>query len=581
MFVSKEISKLLSKKIISPCDHEEGEFISPIFLTSKPDGSFRFILNLKKLNEQMPYVHFKMDNIHTVLSLVTKGCFMAKIDIKDAYYSVPILEKHQKYLKFLHNGVLYKFLCLPNGLCSGPRKFTKLLKPALATLRKEKVILSAYIDDIITLNKSQEKCFTNVLKCLELFDSLGFVVHPEKSEFLPSTEIDYLGFVINSSDMTLKLTIDKKDKIQKLCFSVLETDLIPIRLVAQILGKFVSSFLAVMFGPLHYRYLEVDKTIALKHHLGDFNKKMKLSIGAREEIEWWYNNIQSSYNTISKGNPDYVVTTDACKTGWGATLDSHKTGGLFLAEESEYHINVLELMAVLFALKALCSHMSDVYIKILSDNSTTVHTINNMGSCRSLECNLMVQQIWNWAIEHNIWLSSSHIPGVDNIDADEESRKCDTRKEWKLREDSFQKAISHFSFMPNIDLFASRINTQLDRFCSYYPDPEALLVDAFSTSWFGMKFYCFPPFSCIGKCIQKIIADQAEGIIIVPNWPNQPWYTLLHEILLSDHFAISSSSAQVLYLPSHPQLQHPMQSLELLACHVSGSALNNNDCRKI
>ena len=56
----------------------------PYFFTPKSNGSFRLILNLKKLNEHMPYVHFKMDTIHSILSLITSNCYMGKIDIKDA-----------------------------------------------------------------------------------------------------------------------------------------------------------------------------------------------------------------------------------------------------------------------------------------------------------------------------------------------------------------------------------------------------------------------------------------------------------------------------------------------------------------
>ena len=64
---------LLRKGVIKECQHEQGQFISPIFLTPKSDGSFRLILNLKKLNEHMSYVHFKMDTIHSVLSLITSN----------------------------------------------------------------------------------------------------------------------------------------------------------------------------------------------------------------------------------------------------------------------------------------------------------------------------------------------------------------------------------------------------------------------------------------------------------------------------------------------------------------------------
>ena len=143
MFLSVEIKNLLRKGVIKKCQHEEGEYISPIFLTSKSDGSFRMILNFKKLNDHMPYIHFKMETIKSVINLVTQNCFMAKIDIKDADYSTVILPEHQNFLKFSLQGKLYKFICLPNGLCSGPRKFTKLLKHPLAELRLDYVKIAA------------------------------------------------------------------------------------------------------------------------------------------------------------------------------------------------------------------------------------------------------------------------------------------------------------------------------------------------------------------------------------------------------------------------------------------------------
>ena len=76
-----------------------------------------------------------METIKAVINLVTPNFFMAKIDIKDTYYSIPLFPEHQKFLKFSLQGKLYKATCLPIGLCSDPIKFTKLLKPPLAKLR--------------------------------------------------------------------------------------------------------------------------------------------------------------------------------------------------------------------------------------------------------------------------------------------------------------------------------------------------------------------------------------------------------------------------------------------------------------
>ena len=164
---------------------------------------------------------------------------MAKVDIKDAYYSVPIKISDQRYLKFEYNGNLYKFTCLPNGLSSGPRKFTKLLKPPMAALRKRKRIVSAYIDDLITIAKTFSLCFDNVTDLVETIDSLGFVVHPDKSEFIPSQVIEYLGFVIDSRSMTVSLTSSKKKKVKDMCISLLSKEKPSIREVARVLGTSV------------------------------------------------------------------------------------------------------------------------------------------------------------------------------------------------------------------------------------------------------------------------------------------------------------------------------------------------------
>ena len=112
-----ELQRLLDKGIIIPSEHETCEFISTIFVRPKADGSFRLILNLKRLNDHIVYHHFKMESLKSVIQLMEKDCFMASVDLRDAYYSIPMSVHAHKYLKFTWGGKLYQFTCLPNGLC--------------------------------------------------------------------------------------------------------------------------------------------------------------------------------------------------------------------------------------------------------------------------------------------------------------------------------------------------------------------------------------------------------------------------------------------------------------------------------
>ena len=85
----------LHKQIIRETTHESIEFVPPIFIVKKPDGGISLILNLKELNEFVKYEHFKVDGI----SMVTGNCFMAIMDLKDAYYSIAISRLFPKFLK--------------------------------------------------------------------------------------------------------------------------------------------------------------------------------------------------------------------------------------------------------------------------------------------------------------------------------------------------------------------------------------------------------------------------------------------------------------------------------------------------
>ena len=89
------------------------------------------------------------------------------------------------------------------------------------------------------------------------------------------------------------------------------------------------------------------------------------------------------------------------------------TGGAWLPDEKLMHINVLELKAILLALKSFVK-TSHKHIKTMSDNTAAIHCINKMGTSHSMECHHKVLKIWEWAIIYKNHLSADHIPGKLN-----------------------------------------------------------------------------------------------------------------------------------------------------------------------
>ena len=146
----------------------------------------------------------------SILNLVTPLPYFTKINLKDAYYTIPVSPSRQKYFKFANNQDLYKFTCLHNSYCHGPRKFTKILKSPLSTLRLDNTTIAAYLDDFINMNTSLNQCWENTQKIIKLFKTLAFTVHSEpKSNFTPTQKIEFLGFVIDSVTMTITLNNNK------------------------------------------------------------------------------------------------------------------------------------------------------------------------------------------------------------------------------------------------------------------------------------------------------------------------------------------------------------------------------------
>ena len=122
----------------------------------------------------------------------------------------------------------------------------------------------------------------------------------------------------------------------------------------------------------------------------------------------------------------------------------------------------------------------------------------------------------------------------------------------------------------NVDLFATRLNTQLEKFVSWRPDPEAIGSDALQLTWTGWTGYAFPPFCLIGKCLRKVREDETSLILIAPVWRSQPWYPALLELLIDFPLALPTDPALLMDPFGKP---HPLMiagQLQLAAWKLSG-----------
>nr|WP_253308900.1 reverse transcriptase domain-containing protein [Rickettsia endosymbiont of Ceutorhynchus assimilis] len=565
--IRESINELLQKGAINKVEPCKGQFVSKIFLTPKPDGSQRFILNLKYLNNYINTGHFKLEDHKTVIKLIYKNCFMATLDLKDAYFLLSVNKTHRKYLRFQFNNSLYEFTCMPFGLNCAPLIFTKLMKPILSFLRKKGLISVLYLDDFLLLGNTFSDCEVNVQETVRLLENLGFIINFSKSSPSPQQTCTFLGFTYNSLNMKICLPELKKQKIIKLATKFFKCEKCRIREFAQFIGVLTSACPAVKYGWLYTKNFERVKAIALKTSRGDFDSFMDIPSEVSEDFLWWIKNSMKSFNNLPSKDFKLSIFSDASTSGWGSYCEEKRAHGFWNRDELREHINYLELLAAFFAIRCFASNLSHSNILCRIDNTTAIACINRMGSVRYPKLNSLARKFWQWCEKRKILVYASYIKSQDNVEADEESRQLEIETEWELNNKAFREVTLQFN-SPEIDLFASRVNKKCKRFISWQRDPDSYAVDAFTINWSTFYFYAFPPFSIILQCLHKIIEDKAEGIFVVPYWTSQPWFPVFSSLLVSRLIYFTPSEDLLLSFDRTP---HPLwERITLVAGVLSG-----------
>ena len=143
-----------------------------------------------------------------------------------------------------------------------------------------------------------------------------------------------------------------------------------------------------------------------------------------------------------------------------------------------------------------------------------------------------------------------------------------------------EQALKTLNVTPDTDLFATRLNSQCEKFVSYKLEPGALAIDAFTLNWQNINLHAFPPFSVVSAVLQKLQEEKASSVVVLPNWPTQVWFSKAMRMLIQ-HPVILQKSKSLLKLPSKPSEVHPLSNkLSLLVCHLSGDNYKVRDLQR-
>ena len=563
-FITEEISKLLLSGTIIRTNHARN--ISPLGAVPKKNGKLRMILDLRQVNNYISTPRFAMEDIRKVRPLLRQGDWMTSIDLKDGFHHVPIHPDHHQHLGMHWQGQTYVWTHLPFGLSASPYIFCKTLRETITLLRRRGIRVNCYMDDLLILGRTKEECAEATLTALKILEDFGWKVNKEKSHLEPCQELDYLGFTINTeSTPTLAMQKEKlttlKKEIRRLMSASQSQQGITARRLARTLGTLISNSPAVEPTPIMTRHL----FSCLKTKTG-WDSLIYLDEDAMEELSWWHENIRTwKATSVSQTTPTMVLTTDASKTGWGATLEGGATTHDFFNPDIQMRSsNYRELYAIFLAVSAFQNQIRGQHLLLRTDNITSMYYINGQGGPHK-HLNKVAKLIF-WAVKQvNASLKALHLPGDLNTRADELSR-LNPSTEWSLHPTTFTQLEMRWG-PHTVDRFATDKNHQLPRYNSRFYDPKAEATDAMLQTWTRENNFVNPPFRMIPQILNKIYQEQCDATLIAPLWPSAPWFPLLLR-LASDYFFVNPQS--ILPATQSGSAEPLKNKWTIVACRISG-----------
>ena len=175
------------------CVPSQSPWSSPVVMVKKKDGTMRFCVDYRKLNEVTKKDSYPLPRIDDTLDALGGSAFFSTLDLKSGYWQVELDDESREKTAFVTHSGLYEFLVLPFGLTNAPSTFERLMDIVLNRLTWKIALI--YIDDIIVFSKSFDEHLHHLEIVFQRLREAGIKLKPSKCDFGKS-EVNFLGHVI-------------------------------------------------------------------------------------------------------------------------------------------------------------------------------------------------------------------------------------------------------------------------------------------------------------------------------------------------------------------------------------------------
>lgn len=360
--VTSLLDQMQRQGVIEP---SQSPWSSPVVLVRKKDGSMRFCVDYRLLNDVTRKDSYPLPRIDDTLDTLAGAKIFSTLDLKSGYWQVGIHPHDREKTAFcVGNGgssgnSLWQFVVMPFGLCNAPATFERLMEFVLRGLNWKTCLV--YLDDIIVLGRTFDEHLQHLCEVLTRIRNAGLKLSPKKCSLFMS-QVKYLGHIVTADGVSTD-----PDKIQAVREWPIPNNVQELR-----------SFLGLC--TYYRRFVPNFATIAKDlHALTEKGKAFK-----------WNDACQTAFEKLKSAlicapvlaYPEcggmFLLDTDASNTGIGAVLSQlHGQEERVIAyysrtlskAERNYCVTRRELLAVVEATKHFHKYLYGQKFRLRTDHS--------------------------------------------------------------------------------------------------------------------------------------------------------------------------------------------------------------------
>ena len=398
----EEVQRMLKAGIIEP---SSSAWSAPIVLVTKKDGSIRYCIDYRKLNEVTQKDSYPLPRIDDSLDALRGSQWFSCLDLASGYWQVTMDSKDKEKTAFVTTHGFYQFKVMPFGLCNAAATFERLMENVLAGLNFEICLL--YIDDIIVYSKDFHSHVNHLDAVLQRLQEAGLKVSPKKCDFFKD-QVAFLGHIVSQEGIST--SPDKVSAIKEWPVPKSVTDVRSFLGTCSYYRRFIKQFTDIA-RPLH-KLTEKTEKFSWTPQCDEAFKNLKIALTSAPILR--YPNL----------NLPFVLDTDASAFAMGGVLSQIEDGierpiayfsKSFNKPERNYCVTRRELLAVVSSIKHFHHYLYGKDFLVRTDHGALTWLLSFKNPEGQVARWLEVLQTYNFKIEHR--------PGKQHGNSDGLSRR--------------------------------------------------------------------------------------------------------------------------------------------------------------